>query len=108
MLEEDFGKGGTNLDMPLACKITEQKVLNVGCSMLKTEISNMMKEIGSKGLENRTTPVKETRKSLEVLFEEPLMEGQPFTTRIERVETNDQSRDDIIVEIVLPPLFLLC
>ena len=50
MLEEDFGKGGTNLDMPLACKITEQKVLNVGCSMLKTEISNMMKEIGSKGL----------------------------------------------------------
>ena len=52
--------------------------------------------------------MKETRKSLEVLFEEPLMEGQPFTTRIERVETNDQSRDDIIVEIVLPPLFLLC
>ena len=45
--------------------------------------------------------MKETRKSLEMFFEEIFMERQPFATRIIRPEVGVQLRNDAIDDVVL-------
>ena len=46
--------------------------------------------------------MKETRDSLEMFFEDILMEGQPFAARVVRPEVGTQLRDDTINGIVIP------
>ena len=107
ILDEDFSESGTELDRSLVCKSVLYETLISGRTMMSTSMSNLMKKHGVKGLQNIIKPMKKTYDYLEMLFEELLMGGQPFTTRTVREEAGNVTIDDVVLPHILKIYVLL-